>query len=93
MILLFSQVCSLKLRFGFLHVKMSLYYILYIVKTVHKKLNWLYSEVYNINISSYFLSQNQVLPRLSSLFGVLLSDGSWLLHQHALEAFSQFAEV
>ncbi|XP_011613067.1 FIGNL1-interacting regulator of recombination and mitosis [Takifugu rubripes] len=38
-------------------------------------------------------SQNQILPRISSLFGVLLSDTSWLLHHHALEAFSQFAEV
>uniref|UniRef100_A0A3Q3XJU8 Uncharacterized protein n=1 Tax=Mola mola TaxID=94237 RepID=A0A3Q3XJU8_MOLML len=38
-------------------------------------------------------SQNQILPRLSSLFGVLLSHRSWLLHQHALEAFSQFAEI
>uniref|UniRef100_UPI003AAD2BB8 FIGNL1-interacting regulator of recombination and mitosis n=1 Tax=Centroberyx gerrardi TaxID=166262 RepID=UPI003AAD2BB8 len=38
-------------------------------------------------------SQNQVLPRLSSLFGVLLADRSWLLHQHALEAFSHFAEM
>ncbi|XP_022615242.1 uncharacterized protein C1orf112 homolog isoform X2 [Seriola dumerili] len=38
-------------------------------------------------------SQSQILPRLSSLFGVLLADRSWLLHQHALEAFSHFAEV
>ncbi|XP_042369892.1 uncharacterized protein C1orf112 homolog, partial [Plectropomus leopardus] len=38
-------------------------------------------------------SQNQILPRLSSLFGVLLADRSWLLHQHAVEAFSQFAEI
>ncbi|XP_040896344.1 uncharacterized protein C1orf112 homolog isoform X2 [Toxotes jaculatrix] len=38
-------------------------------------------------------SQTQILPRLSSLFGVLLADRSWLLHQHALEAFSHFAEV
>uniref|UniRef100_A0A8P4KEF3 Fignl1 interacting regulator of recombination and mitosis n=1 Tax=Dicentrarchus labrax TaxID=13489 RepID=A0A8P4KEF3_DICLA len=38
-------------------------------------------------------SQNQILPRLSSLFGVLLSDRFWLLHQHALEAFSHFAEI
>ncbi|XP_054458654.1 uncharacterized protein C1orf112 homolog [Anoplopoma fimbria] len=38
-------------------------------------------------------SQNQILPRLSSLFGVLLADRSWLLHQHTLEAFSQFAEI
>uniref|UniRef100_A0A8C2YVG4 Fignl1 interacting regulator of recombination and mitosis n=1 Tax=Cyclopterus lumpus TaxID=8103 RepID=A0A8C2YVG4_CYCLU len=38
-------------------------------------------------------SQNQILPRLSSLFGVLLADGAWLLQQHTLEAFSQFAEI
>ncbi|KAG7230827.1 hypothetical protein INR49_019641, partial [Caranx melampygus] len=39
-------------------------------------------------------SQSQILPRLSSLFGVLLADDrSWLLHQHALEAFSHFAET
>ncbi|CAF93404.1 unnamed protein product [Tetraodon nigroviridis] len=38
-------------------------------------------------------SQNQILPRISSLFGVFLSEPSWLLHQHALEAFSQFAET
>ncbi|XP_026201298.1 uncharacterized protein C1orf112 homolog isoform X2 [Anabas testudineus] len=38
-------------------------------------------------------SQSQILPRLSSLFGVLLADRSWLLHQHALEAFSLFAEI
>ncbi|XP_042272686.1 uncharacterized protein C1orf112 homolog [Thunnus maccoyii] len=38
-------------------------------------------------------SQSQILPRLSSLFGVLLADKSWLLNQHALEAFSQFAEI
>ncbi|XP_069551170.1 FIGNL1-interacting regulator of recombination and mitosis isoform X1 [Brachyistius frenatus] len=37
-------------------------------------------------------SQSQILLRLSSLFGVLLADRSWLLHQHALEAFSYFAE-
>uniref|UniRef100_A0A3Q0S684 Fignl1 interacting regulator of recombination and mitosis n=1 Tax=Amphilophus citrinellus TaxID=61819 RepID=A0A3Q0S684_AMPCI len=37
-------------------------------------------------------SQSQILPKLSSLFGALLADKSWLLHQHALEAFSQFAE-
>ncbi|XP_070764656.1 FIGNL1-interacting regulator of recombination and mitosis [Enoplosus armatus] len=38
-------------------------------------------------------SQNQILPRLSRLFGALLSDRSWPLHQHALEAFSHFAEI
>lgn len=38
-------------------------------------------------------SQSHILPKLSSLFGVLLADRSWLLHQNALEAFSHFAEV
>ncbi|XP_060889151.1 FIGNL1-interacting regulator of recombination and mitosis [Labrus mixtus] len=38
-------------------------------------------------------SQSQILPRLSHLFGVVLSERSWLLHQHALEAFSHFAEI
>ncbi|XP_067368578.1 FIGNL1-interacting regulator of recombination and mitosis [Channa argus] len=38
-------------------------------------------------------SQSQILPKLSSLFGVLLANKSWLLHQHALEAFSHFAEI
>uniref|UniRef100_A0A3P9L366 Si:dkey-97o5.1 n=1 Tax=Oryzias latipes TaxID=8090 RepID=A0A3P9L366_ORYLA len=37
-------------------------------------------------------SQSQVLPKLSGLFGVLLADKSWLVQQHALEAFSFFAE-
>uniref|UniRef100_A0A3B5M053 Fignl1 interacting regulator of recombination and mitosis n=1 Tax=Xiphophorus couchianus TaxID=32473 RepID=A0A3B5M053_9TELE len=35
--------------------------------------------------------QGQILPRLSGVFGALLADKSWLLHQHALEAFSYFA--
>lgn len=39
------------------------------------------------------IPQSQILPRLSSLFGVLLADRSWLRHQHTLEAFSHFAEV
>ncbi|KAF3834863.1 hypothetical protein F7725_027421 [Dissostichus mawsoni] len=38
-------------------------------------------------------SQSQILPRLSGLFGAMLSDRSWPLHQHALEAFSHFAEI
>uniref|UniRef100_A0A6Q2XKR9 Uncharacterized protein n=1 Tax=Esox lucius TaxID=8010 RepID=A0A6Q2XKR9_ESOLU len=38
-------------------------------------------------------SQSQVLPRLSELFGSLLAERSWLLHQHALEAFAHFAEA
>ncbi|XP_062857293.1 FIGNL1-interacting regulator of recombination and mitosis isoform X2 [Trichomycterus rosablanca] len=37
--------------------------------------------------------QFQVLPRLSSLFSSLLAHDSWLLHQHALEAFAIFAEA
>ncbi|XP_021173292.2 uncharacterized protein C1orf112 homolog isoform X2 [Fundulus heteroclitus] len=37
-------------------------------------------------------SQSQNLLRLSNLFGVVLADKSWLTHQHALEAFSYFAE-
>ncbi|XP_055364262.1 uncharacterized protein C1orf112 homolog isoform X2 [Betta splendens] len=37
--------------------------------------------------------QSQILPRLSSLFGALLADESWLLHHHGLEAFSHFAET
>uniref|UniRef100_H2ZSH9 Uncharacterized protein n=1 Tax=Latimeria chalumnae TaxID=7897 RepID=H2ZSH9_LATCH len=37
--------------------------------------------------------QGQVLPKLSCLFASLLADTSWLIHQHALEAFTQFAEV
>ncbi|XP_061681979.1 FIGNL1-interacting regulator of recombination and mitosis [Syngnathoides biaculeatus] len=39
-------------------------------------------------------SQSDILPRLGSLFGKLLAESSsWLLHQHALEAFAHFAEV
>uniref|UniRef100_A0A4W5JST4 Fignl1 interacting regulator of recombination and mitosis n=1 Tax=Hucho hucho TaxID=62062 RepID=A0A4W5JST4_9TELE len=38
-------------------------------------------------------SQSQVLPRLSDLFGTLLAERSWLINQHALEAFAHFAEV
>lgn len=36
--------------------------------------------------------QSQILPRLSSLFGMLLTSPSWIVQQHALEAFSRFAE-
>ncbi|XP_037104625.1 uncharacterized protein C1orf112 homolog [Syngnathus acus] len=39
-------------------------------------------------------NQSEIVPKLSSLFGVLLAQSSpWLLHQHALEAFAHFAEV
>nr|KAF6412800.1 hypothetical protein HJG59_001770 [Molossus molossus] len=37
-------------------------------------------------------TQDRVLPSLSSVFAALLADRSWLLQQHALEAFTQFAE-
>ncbi|XP_066533056.1 FIGNL1-interacting regulator of recombination and mitosis [Hoplias malabaricus] len=37
--------------------------------------------------------QSQVLPRLSALFSSVLAHDSWLIHQHALEAFAIFAEV
>ncbi|KAK7888936.1 hypothetical protein WMY93_024496 [Mugilogobius chulae] len=37
-------------------------------------------------------NQNHILPRISSLFRVLLKSPPWLVHHHALEAFSQFAE-
>ncbi|XP_019357445.1 PREDICTED: uncharacterized protein C1orf112 homolog isoform X1 [Gavialis gangeticus] len=36
--------------------------------------------------------QGQVVSKLSGLFGSLLADKTWLIHQHALEAFAQFAE-
>uniref|UniRef100_A0A8C3JNN3 Chromosome 1 open reading frame 112 n=1 Tax=Calidris pygmaea TaxID=425635 RepID=A0A8C3JNN3_9CHAR len=37
-------------------------------------------------------AQRQVVPRLSCLFASLLADHTWLIHQHALEAFTHFAE-
>ncbi|XP_069087189.1 FIGNL1-interacting regulator of recombination and mitosis isoform X1 [Pleurodeles waltl] len=46
-------------------------------------------------LGKVFISQDmqgQVLPKLSALFAALLSSHSWLIHQHALEAFTQFAE-
>uniref|UniRef100_A0A8C0HJA1 Chromosome 1 open reading frame 112 n=1 Tax=Buteo japonicus TaxID=224669 RepID=A0A8C0HJA1_9AVES len=36
--------------------------------------------------------QRQVVPQLSCLFASLLADQTWLIHQHALEAFTHFAE-
>nr|XP_019571938.1 PREDICTED: uncharacterized protein C1orf112 homolog isoform X1 [Rhinolophus sinicus] len=36
--------------------------------------------------------QDKILPNLSSVFALLLADRNWLLEQHALEAFTQFAE-
>uniref|UniRef100_A0A8D0EPW7 Chromosome 1 open reading frame 112 n=1 Tax=Strix occidentalis caurina TaxID=311401 RepID=A0A8D0EPW7_STROC len=37
-------------------------------------------------------AQRQVIPQLSCLFASLLADQTWLIHQHALEAFTHFAE-
>ncbi|XP_071421956.1 FIGNL1-interacting regulator of recombination and mitosis isoform X2 [Pithys albifrons albifrons] len=37
-------------------------------------------------------AQKQVIPQLSCLFASLLADQTWLIHQHALEAFTHFAE-
>ncbi|XP_014411476.2 uncharacterized protein C1orf112 homolog isoform X2 [Camelus ferus] len=36
--------------------------------------------------------QDKILPSLSSIFASLLADRNWLLEQHTLEAFTQFAE-
>ncbi|KAM9109283.1 FIGNL1-interacting regulator of recombination and mitosis isoform 5-T5 [Megaptera novaeangliae] len=36
--------------------------------------------------------QDKILPHLSSVFASLLADRNWLLEQHSLEAFTQFAE-
>ncbi|XP_063283049.1 FIGNL1-interacting regulator of recombination and mitosis [Pelobates fuscus] len=37
-------------------------------------------------------AQTAVLPKISGIFSVLLADKSWLIQQHALEAFTRFAE-
>uniref|UniRef100_A0A8B9UN12 Chromosome 1 open reading frame 112 n=1 Tax=Anas zonorhyncha TaxID=75864 RepID=A0A8B9UN12_9AVES len=37
-------------------------------------------------------AQRQAIPQLSFLFASLLADQTWLIHQHALEAFRHFAE-
>ncbi|XP_062961556.1 FIGNL1-interacting regulator of recombination and mitosis isoform X1 [Cynocephalus volans] len=36
--------------------------------------------------------QDKILPHLSCVFALLLADRNWLLEQHTLEAFTQFAE-
>ncbi|XP_077878409.1 FIGNL1-interacting regulator of recombination and mitosis isoform X2 [Ictidomys tridecemlineatus] len=36
--------------------------------------------------------QDKILPSLSCILGLLLADRNWLLEQHTLEAFTQFAE-
>ena len=41
----------------------------------------------------WFSLQDRILPSLSSVFASLLADRNWLLEQHSLEAFTQFAEV
>ncbi|XP_048212364.1 uncharacterized protein C1orf112 homolog isoform X2 [Perognathus longimembris pacificus] len=35
--------------------------------------------------------KDKILPHLSSIFALLLADSNWLLEQHTLEAFTQFA--
>ncbi|XP_075038845.1 FIGNL1-interacting regulator of recombination and mitosis isoform X2 [Mixophyes fleayi] len=37
-------------------------------------------------------AQTAVLPKISGLFSMLLADETWIINQHALEAFTQFAE-
>ncbi|XP_016077004.1 PREDICTED: uncharacterized protein C1orf112 homolog isoform X2 [Miniopterus natalensis] len=37
--------------------------------------------------------QDKIVPNLSSIFALLLADRNWLLEQHALEAFTRFAET
>uniref|UniRef100_A0A8C0LEG4 FIGNL1 interacting regulator of recombination and mitosis n=1 Tax=Canis lupus dingo TaxID=286419 RepID=A0A8C0LEG4_CANLU len=37
--------------------------------------------------------QDKILPNLSSIFDFLLADRNWIIEQHTLEAFTQFAEV
>ncbi|KAM4722850.1 FIGNL1-interacting regulator of recombination and mitosis [Rhinophrynus dorsalis] len=37
-------------------------------------------------------AQATVLPKISSLFSLLLTDSTWLVKQHTFEAFTQFAE-
>ncbi|XP_041614192.1 uncharacterized protein C1orf112 homolog isoform X3 [Vulpes lagopus] len=36
--------------------------------------------------------QDKILPNLSSIFDLLLADRNWIIEQHTLEAFTQFAE-
>ncbi|XP_077757725.1 FIGNL1-interacting regulator of recombination and mitosis isoform X1 [Canis aureus] len=36
--------------------------------------------------------QDKILPNLSSIFDFLLADRNWIIEQHTLEAFTQFAE-
>ncbi|XP_059002300.1 FIGNL1-interacting regulator of recombination and mitosis isoform X2 [Mustela lutreola] len=36
--------------------------------------------------------QDKLLPSLSSIFALLLADRNWIVEQHSLEAFTQFAE-
>ncbi|XP_058516596.1 FIGNL1-interacting regulator of recombination and mitosis isoform X1 [Ochotona princeps] len=36
--------------------------------------------------------QDKILPNLSCIFAVLLAERNWLIEQHTLEAFTQFAE-
>ncbi|KAH0506692.1 hypothetical protein LTLLF_105450 [Microtus ochrogaster] len=44
-------------------------------------------------VDPQLISQDKVLPNLPSIFALLLANRNWLLEQHTLEAFTQFAEV
>ncbi|XP_075420781.1 FIGNL1-interacting regulator of recombination and mitosis isoform X3 [Tenrec ecaudatus] len=47
------------------------------------------------SLGKLFIPQNiqdEILPDLSCLFALLLADRNWLVEQHTLEAFTQFAE-
>ncbi|XP_049489854.1 uncharacterized protein C1orf112 homolog isoform X2 [Panthera uncia] len=43
-------------------------------------------------LDPHLISQDKILPNLSSVFALLLADGNWILEQHTLEAFTQFAQ-
>ncbi|XP_047695743.1 uncharacterized protein C1orf112 homolog isoform X2 [Prionailurus viverrinus] len=47
------------------------------------------------SLGNFFIPQaiqDKILPNLSSIFALLLADGNWILEQHTLEAFTQFAQ-
>ncbi|XP_025782093.1 uncharacterized protein C1orf112 homolog isoform X1 [Puma concolor] len=47
------------------------------------------------SLGNFFIPQaiqDKILPNLSSIFALLLADRNWILEQHTLEAFTQFAQ-
>ncbi|XP_040307532.1 FIGNL1-interacting regulator of recombination and mitosis isoform X1 [Herpailurus yagouaroundi] len=47
------------------------------------------------SLGNFFIPQaiqDKILPNLSSIFALLLTDRNWILEQHTLEAFTQFAQ-